>query len=1084
MESSLTVFSLTGLWRLVIMFQANSVVNGVNIKLGLLLPREGLQGYLGFETNAAATTMAIDKCRSDGLMDGHNITILYRDTKCTEKYGLGMAVELYMDEHVDAFIGPACSEATIPVGHLAAFWNVPLFAHASSDPSLADKVRFNTVVRVLPPYNKMGSAFVELFKYYGWNRCVMLYTRTYNMISFAARSVEKKFRENNVTLADTIDVEVVSNSDIDGALERFQHRGRIIIVLLEADDIRRVMVRARKMGMTNGQYVFVSSLNIVPIDEIRQPWVANNSYDAEAKEAFQSLIHITVATVKSDRADAFRAEIPYRMAEPPWNFNRTELDGTTNWGQVKYQGSVFSLFLYDTVYLYCLALNYTSSMGMDNMSGKIMMDVVPKLQFDGMSGRVIMDDQAERESDYWVWHLPPHKDEYEYYAEIKNTNKEGEERIHVLSPAFWRTPDGHPPKDTPDCGFFTEACQKNGLTTHEIGIIVGILATFVLVGAISTIYYLFRRRKLEGQLEFLSWKVDFDEISFAKVTHMSKTMAGAGGKSAIKSIGGSTHTAGTSTTVSSKDDEGVTDTEKTSKVVGLFKGNLVFIKYMNVGGMILGKKDHKELKLMREMNHHNVNAFVGVCFTPGKFCILTAFCSKRSLQDVLSNDDIKLDWMFKSSLISDLVAGMDHIHSCPILSHGNLKSSNCVIDGRWILKVTDFGLHRFKLAMQRKHSDGEYAAYYTKLWTAPELLRMPIPPLNGTPKGDIYSFAIILQEVIYRAGPYHSVDLAPKEIIERVTRGDNPPYRPEVREDKDAKPDMIELMRDCWHENPFYRPDFCQIKKKLSGQNDGRKFNIMDKMLTKMETYTENLEELIEQRTTELIEEKKKTDILLYRMLPAAIADSLKMGHVVEPEVYEQVTAFFSDIVEFTSFTTESSPIEIVNLLNDLYTLLDNIISRCDVYKVETIGDSYMVVSGLPTRNGIQHVANIADMSLEMLASIANFRVRHMPRRKLQMRIGMHTGTCAAGVVGTTMPRYCLFGDSINMASRMESTSEGMRIQMSPEANGLLSKHVGYLVKERGEVEIKGRGKINTFWLEGKKGFYRRIPKPGETMDE
>ncbi|CAH1801680.1 unnamed protein product [Owenia fusiformis] len=1018
--------------------------------------------------------MALDQCRKDHLIDAHNITILYRDTKCTEKYGLGMAVELYMDEHVDAFIGPACSEAAIPVGHLAAFWNLPLFAHASSDPMLADKERFNTVVRVLPPYNKMGSAFVELFKYYGWKRGVMLSTRIYSMISFAARSVEKKFRENNVTLADTIDVETMSNDEIDDALERFQHRGRIIIILLEADDIRRVMVRAKRLDMTNGQYVFVSSLNIVPVDEIRQPWVANNSFDFEAKEAFQSLIHITVATAKSDRANAFRKEIPYRMAEPPWNFNRTQIDGSTNWGEVDYQGSTFSLFLYDTVYLYCLALNYTYMMGLDNLSGKVMMDVVPKIQFDGMSGRVVMDDQAERESDYWVWQLPPHKDEYEYFAEIKNTNLDGE-RMHVFTPAFWRTPNGHPPQDTPDCGFFTEACQESGLTSHEIGIIIGIMVAFVLVGVVSTVYYMFRRRKLEGQLEFLSWKVDYDDISFAKVTHVNKTMAGSGHKSVVTSIGDSTHTAGTS---SSNDDEGVTKKEKTGKIVGLYKGNLVFLKYMQVGGLILGKRDHKELKIMREMNHHNVNAFIGVCFTPGRFCILTAFCNKRSLQDVLSNDDIKLDWMFKSSLISDLANGMDYIHAGPLLSHGNVKSSNCLIDGRWVLKVTDYGQHQFKLAQQRKHSDGEYAAYYAKLWTAPELLRMPVPPINGTPKSDIYSFAIIVQEVIYRAGPYHSVDVAPKEIIEQVARGDNPPFRPEVREDRDAKPDMIELMRDCWHENPFYRPDFTQIKKKLNVQNDGRKFNIMDKMLAKMETYTNNLEELIEQRTNELIEEKKKTDLLLYRMLPAPIADSLKIGKVVEPEVFDQVTAFFSDIVEFTSLTTDSSPIEIVNLLNDLYTLFDNIISKYDVYKVETIGDSYMVVSGLPTRNGIQHVANIADMSLDMLASIANFRIRHKPRRQLQMRIGMHCGSCAAGVVGTTMPRYCLFGDSINMASRMESTSTGMRIQMSPEANAMLAKHSGYLVKERGETEIKGRGKICTFWLEGKKGFSRNIPRP------
>ena len=93
---------------------------------------------------------------------------------------------------------------------------------------------------------------------------------------------------------------------------------------------------------------------------------------------------------------------------------------------------------------------------------------------------------------------------------------------------------------------------------------------------------------------------------------------------------------------------------------------------------------------------------------------------------------------------------------------------------------------------------------------------------------------------------------------------------------------------------------------------------------------------------------------------------------------------------------------------------------------METIGDAYMVVSGLPVRNGNNHAREIARMSLRLLQAVASFRIRHRPNDQLKLRIGLHSGGCVAGVVGLKMPRYCLFGDTVNTASRMESNGLGM----------------------------------------------------------
>jgi class 3 adenylate cyclase len=112
----------------------------------------------------------------------------------------------------------------------------------------------------------------------------------------------------------------------------------------------------------------------------------------------------------------------------------------------------------------------------------------------------------------------------------------------------------------------------------------------------------------------------------------------------------------------------------------------------------------------------------------------------------------------------------------------------------------------------------------------------------------------------------------------------------------------------------------------------------------------------------------------------------------VQPETYPNVTIYFSDIVGFTTLSAESSPLEIVQLLNDLYTTFDSTLGKYDVYKVETIGDAYMVASGLPIMNGDRHASEIALMSLELLDSITRFEIPHRPQEQLKLRIGLHSG--------------------------------------------------------------------------------------------
>ncbi|XP_021935075.1 atrial natriuretic peptide receptor 2-like [Zootermopsis nevadensis] len=241
----------------------------------------------------------------------------------------------------------------------------------------------------------------------------------------------------------------------------------------------------------------------------------------------------------------------------------------------------------------------------------------------------------------------------------------------------------------------------------------------------------------------------------------------------------------------------------------------------------------------------------------------------------------------------------------------------------------------------------------------------------------------------------------------------------------------------------------------------------MDDLLRRMEQYANNLEALVEEKTAQLSQEKRRSEELLYQVLPRPVAHQLMAGEMVQPEQFESVTVYFSDIVGFTALCAQSTPMQVVNFLNDLYSTFDRIIGFYDVYKVETIGDAYMVVSGLPQRNGDDHAREISLMALAILGAVNSFTIKHKPEAQLRIRIGIHSGPVCAGVVGQKMPHFCLFGDTVNTASRMESTGQPLRIHVSDDARQILDKFGTFQLELRGEVELKGKGCFTTYWLLG-----------------
>uniref|UniRef100_A0A665VE64 Guanylate cyclase n=1 Tax=Echeneis naucrates TaxID=173247 RepID=A0A665VE64_ECHNA len=657
--------------------------------------------------------------------------------------------------------------------------------------------------------------------------------------------------------------------------------------------------------------------------------------------------------------------------------------------------SAYATYLHDAVLLYAMGLKEVLKDGKDPHDGRELLSVKLKLV-----GLVHFDQDGERNLDYSLYDLQHTGDTTKFVPILHfDSHTKNIRPTSQFASVVW--PKGRPP-DKPECGFNNELCEwlTNGKEVRN--------APFLNQDHLQQVSG--KMITGPGKKVYMFLKLFCDRTSFCLMCLIS------------------------------------------------IQGNHVAIKYLKNHASCNFQKPSiiTEFNLMKEMKHENLVQFFGVCIEPPNVCLVTQYCKKGSLKDILKGSDVELDGMFKLSFAYDIVNGMEFIHKSNLKFHGNLKPSTCLVDSRLQIKLSGFGLWEFRNKMGALDNPN----YEDLYWTAPEFLRegnvangMP----KGTPKGDVYSFAIILWELMYdsKAGPYHNFNLEPKEITRQLRMPfQGEALRPALSEQL-CDENINALLKVCWSENPDHRPPFGLIRRRLRDSSPESHANILDNMVEKLEKYANHLEEVVEERTNQLTAEKARADKLLSSMLPRYIADQLMAGKSVEPRSYDKVTIFFSDIVGFTSMCSVSSALEVVTFLNDLYSLFDEIIKMYDVYKVETIGDAYMVASGLPISNGNKHALEISTMALHFLSAIKVFKIRHMPTESLAIRIGIHSGPVVAGVVGTTMPRYCLFGDTVNMASRMESNSLPLKIHISQCTAEILIQAGIFELEERGEIEMK-----------------------------
>jgi class 3 adenylate cyclase/putative methionine-R-sulfoxide reductase with GAF domain len=225
------------------------------------------------------------------------------------------------------------------------------------------------------------------------------------------------------------------------------------------------------------------------------------------------------------------------------------------------------------------------------------------------------------------------------------------------------------------------------------------------------------------------------------------------------------------------------------------------------------------------------------------------------------------------------------------------------------------------------------------------------------------------------------------------------------------------------------------------------------------------LEARIAERTRELSEATQRSEHLLLNILPQPIVERLKRGEHTIAERFEAVTVLFADLVDFTRWSTLLPPEHTVEILGQVFTEFDALTERYGLEKIKTIGDSYMVVAGLPAPR-LDHREVMVAMALQMLGAIE--RLNRALGTALDVRIGMHSGPVVAGIIGTRKFTYDLWGDTVNMASRLESHGMAGRIHVGEATWQAL--HDRFSFEPRGEIEMKSLGRVKTWFLTGRRG--------------
>eukprot|EP00730_Choanoeca_flexa_P007197 TRINITY_DN12295_c0_g2_i3.p1 TRINITY_DN12295_c0_g2~~TRINITY_DN12295_c0_g2_i3.p1 ORF type:complete len:929 (+),score=195.71 TRINITY_DN12295_c0_g2_i3:388-2787(+) len=438
----------------------------------------------------------------------------------------------------------------------------------------------------------------------------------------------------------------------------------------------------------------------------------------------------------------------------------------------------------------------------------------------------------------------------------------------------------------------------------------------------------------------------------------------------------------------------------------------------------------QEMRTMAKLRHPCITTTLGAVIN-GPQLKLIMECMEGTLKDLLRDASIDLDLDVKLSFIRDTASGMSFIHAQrPALIHGDLKPSNLLVDSNLRIKISDFGL--------TSHLSQQGAG--SLAFMAPELL-------NGgwtSPETDAYAFAIVMAEVISRRPAYNDMHLDQlKETVGDIFH--QPPVRPII--DREGVPDVIvSMMERCWDNNPQVRLEFAIIDQQLQAMDIG---GIGKSLFTRSA-------------------DRKKQAALLNQFFPPVVADCLRAGKKFETRVRDILTVVYLEVEDFDRLPELlKDDAALARVMRSYHQAVDEACIAQGMFKMPDQGSTIMCVGNLLSEQPF-HLISACKLLDKIFEATNDLHVPDVG--SLRLRAAVHCGSATETVVGTSNPRYCLLGDTINACQALLSMTASGRVTMSWLAATMLQAqcasrglHLDDQLTDQGESTVPGYGRIQLF---------------------
>ncbi|KAI6210533.1 Guanylate cyclase [Aphelenchoides besseyi] len=951
--------------------------------------------------------------------------------------GAFLAAELFYTYNVTTFFGPICTADIELTTRLASAWNALQF-------NFWRDYRLDVTVSTIVQMSTMSAAnlannVAAVLEILDWRRiAVITCTSCFN----EQRETDGRISTIRLVLQDLrieilADVNLKQNeTDLDGmasVLNGLKPVARVFLPLL-GDDLAAYTVflgAMRKAGMNIDEYASILPISHYTTTEIQLPWLVNGVLNTTILSLFEQTVVLVNNYYNPLALQKFAEDMSLSV------------DATS---------LVVHVQLFESMYVYGTFIEKARELkGNVNVFHNIsfIRDMMFNEHFDGPFGTISLDANNQRLAPFQVYIITvANKNLTEFMRINASTDCKRNQGSPVIEnrclffegQLFEQTRHllaGIPP-DTPSCGYSGELCDQRGTIVIVISVMAAICIGFLV--------FLCVRKMRTGETAQMPWAISAPTIKFVDLDYN-----------------------GTS-------------------VINLSIHSLHSHQETKINGPPLENPAKPPLGRVRQIATIE-QGFVFVEF--------------YKLKEKIIFDKHDMHWLFQ---------GLDFIHTSTIGYHGGLTATQCLVDSHWILKISGFGISR--MLFKWRHNGMLSGLGGTPIipnselhYYAPEVRRaIKYAIQRNKPEDlefnnhdgqaqDMYSFGAILYEIIFLQKVVDIADGIDESIQSEEELGifsesaeEKLPLYPTFPDDPEVHPDLVSLMHRCFNGRVDLRPD-ANMARKITDATLKMPGSLVDQMIKNTENYTSNLESLVSQRTGQLEVEQRRSDELLMELLPRSVINELKLGRNVAPKHYKSVTIMYSDIVGFTSLCSESQPLEVVTLLNGMFTAFDNVISEHKCYKVETIGDAYMVASGVPEKMKADHVREIASTALKQREFLFDYEIPHRPGQRLHCRWGFNSGSVFTGVVGVTAPRYCVFGSTVTLAAKMENSGLPDRIQMTLKSHQLLTERFPeFKCSPRGGVRLEGVGTLLTYWLDDRDELLASarsgIPVPSDPDEE